>query len=145
MNYETTHEEGRIMIINLYREKPDDVSMIGELIIDARHFCWTIEDIPRQIKIPGKTAISAGKYEITITWSNRFKRRMPLLLNVPNFSGIRIHWGDTSKDTEGCIIVGYTRTADFIGKSRAAFNDLFRLLDKVLKKDKVFIEIGNKV
>ena len=62
--------------------------------------------------------------------SNRFKKVMPLLLNVPEFEGIRIHSGNTNHDTEGCILVGKTRSTDFIGGSRTAFTSLMAKLQK---------------
>ena len=75
-------------------------------------------------------AIPKGKYKVIITPSNRFKRDLPLLQNVPGFEGIRIHSGNTNHDTEGCILVGQTRAADFIGNSRKAFDKLFPKLQK---------------
>jgi hypothetical protein len=50
---------------------------------------------------------------------------LPILMNVPNFEGVRIHPGNSNHDTEGCILVGTTRSVDFIGNSRKAFNKLF--------------------
>jgi hypothetical protein len=90
-------------------------------------------------KVPGKTAIPSGMYKVVITPSARFKRPMPLLLNVPNFEGIRIHWGNTDADTEGCILVGRTqKPPDFIGESRLAFDALF-------PKIKAALDSGNTV
>lgn len=101
-------------------------STIGELSIDGKFQCYTLEDIEREVKIKSETAISKGTYKVIINKSNRFKRLLPLLLNVPNFEGIRIHSGNTNHDTEGCILVGTTRTKDFIGNSRVAFERLFK-------------------
>ena len=102
-------------------------------------------------KIKGDTAIPDGRYEIIINWSNRFGRLMPLLLNVPQFAGIRIHAGNTPDDTEGCLLVGseyYTLRNRILGKilkSRAAYLLIFRRLQKDLKKGKVFINVVNKI
>jgi len=78
----------------------------------------------------GQTAIPVGTYQIIITPSKRFGRLLPLLVSVPDFDGIRIHPGNKAEDTEGCILVGKTRSSDFIGRSREAFDELFiRMVD----------------
>lgn len=100
-------------------------STIGELYVNGVFECYTLEDVERTVKIKNETAIAKGKYKVVITYSNRFKRDLPLLLNVPNFEGVRIHSGNTNHDTEGCILVGLTRSKDFIGNSRKAFAKLF--------------------
>lgn len=108
----------------------------GRLYIDGILECSTLEDQVREIegqpvglwKIHGETAIPRGTYQVVVTYSNRFKRQLPLLLNVPGFEGVRIHPGNTAADTEGCILVG----ADdgnwqdaWLGSSKIAFNKLF--------------------
>jgi len=104
--------------------------------------CFTLEDRVREgPKVPGETAIPYGLYEVIISFSARFKRPLPLLLNVPGFEGIRIHPGNTDKDTEGCILVGQTRSANFIGGSKAAFGELFPLLQAAAEIEKVYIQI----
>ena len=105
-------------------------STIGELSIDGVWECYTLEDIERPVKIKAETAIAKGTYKVIINQSNRFKRLMPLLLNVPNFEGVRIHAGNTNHDTEGCILVGRTRSKDFIGQSRKAYDTLFSKMQK---------------
>lgn len=67
-----------------------------------------VEDTVREkgVKIKGKTAIQAGSYSMRLSQSPRFGRILPELLNVPNFEGIRIHRGNSAKDSEGCIIIG---------------------------------------
>jgi hypothetical protein len=67
---------------------------------------FSLEDKERTVKIPGKTAIPTGVYKMSKTVSPRFKRNMVLLENVPNFSGIRVHPGNTVEDTEGCLLLG---------------------------------------
>ena len=105
-------------------------STIGELTIDGVLECYTLEDIERPVKIKGETAIPKGTYKIIINQSNRFKRLLPLFLDVPNFEGVRIHAGNTNHDTEGCILVGRTRSNDFIGQSKKAFDSLFTKMQK---------------
>ena len=118
-----------------------DDSTIGELSVDGRFECYTLEDKVRPVKIKGKTAIPAGQYEIVINFSQRFQKPLPLLLNVPNFEGVRIHPGNIPANTEGCILVGDTRGVDFIGQSRAAFDRLFEKMKIAAETQKIFIEI----
>lgn len=113
------------MELTLIREPSTARSTPGKLLVDGVFECFTLEDIVRPKKIPGETAIPAGTYKVIINMSNRFKRLLPLLLNVPGFEGVRIHTGNTDKDTEGCILVGTTRSTDFVGNSRVAFGSLF--------------------
>lgn len=119
-------------------------STIGELLIEGKWQCWTLEDVvrkPNEEKVPGHTAIPEGRYEIVMSPSSRFKRMMPYLLNVPNFTGIMIHPGNTDADTHGCILVGQTRNTDFIGASKLAFNALYAVLADLLALNKVFITV----
>ena len=129
------------MELFLKRLQKTDKSTIGELKINNIFVCYTLEDVERKEKIAGKTAIPKGRYEIAITFSNRFKKFMPLLLNVPKFSGIRIHTGNTAKDTLGCILVGKNRSENQISNSRLAYESLFDKLKNASKKQKIFINI----
>ena len=113
------------MKLKLKRE-PHPEYTVGKLYVDDVFECFTLEDIIRDVKIKGETAIPYGKYKIIINQSVRFKRALPLLLNVLNFEGVRIHTGNKTADTEGCILVGTMRTKD--GKvlnSKIAFDRLF--------------------
>lgn len=103
---------------------------IGKLSIDGHYFCDTLEDTvrPAGVKIPGRTAIPAGKYQIEITESIRFNRLMPIIKDVPGFSGVRIHSGNTAEDTEGCILVGFNRVKGKVLDSRDTFQKLFKIL-----------------
>lgn len=65
-------------------------------------------------KIPGKTAIPAGLYNVELTFSPKFKRELPLILNVPYFEGIRIHRGNKDEDTEGCLIPGLNKAKGMV-------------------------------
>ena len=113
------------MKLEIKRLHKTDNSTIGELTIDGKFECYTLEDVERDVKIKAETAIPKGTYKVIINQSNRFKKLMPLVLNVPNFEGIRIHSGNSNHDTEGCILVGQTRSKDYISKSRKAFEALF--------------------
>lgn len=115
---------------------------IGVLTVDGHDAPWyTLEDCVRPNKVPGETAIPVGRYEVAVTMSARFKRRMPLLLNVLGFEGVRIHSGNTSADTEGCILVGMSRGAETIYRSKDAYRELFTLIDAAISKEKVWITI----
>ncbi len=106
---------------------------IGSLSIDGDFECWICEDPVREVagqpvaawKVPGKTAVPFGTYDVTISPSQRFKRDLPLVLRVPGFDGIRIHPGNTAADTEGCLLPGADRMGKSVGRSRLAFDALF--------------------
>lgn len=117
-----------------------DKSTIGILQADKLQF-YTLEDMVRPYKIYGETAIPAGKYEVRITWSPKFGQQMPILLNVPNFTGIRIHSGNTSANTTGCILVGKTKGNDIIYNSRVAYTELMNLLNTIKSPQKIYITI----
>jgi hypothetical protein len=129
------------MILQLKRKIFTDDSTIGELSIDGVFVCYTLEDKVRDKKIQNVTAIPYGKYEVIINFSNRFQKYMPLLLNVPNYAGVRIHSGNKSADTEGCILVGSSKSLNFIGNSRATYKSLFAKMKLIEKKEKIFINI----
>lgn len=121
------------MILELKRKWLSQNSTIGELFVDGVFECYTLEDVVRDgAKVAGQTAIPYGGYDVVIDMSNRFKRMMPHILNVPNFEGIRIHSGNTAADTEGCILLGNQHGTDFIGESRLAFDAFFPKLQSAL-------------
>lgn len=115
-----------------------DNSTIGKLYIDGKFFCYTLEDVERDVKIYGETAIPKGVYDVIIDRSVRFKRDLPLLLNVKGFDGVRIHRGNNKSHTLGCILVGYKLGIDFIGDSSKCEIDLVEILKKA---DKIKLEI----
>lgn len=92
--------------LKLQRTQLTDKATIGVLWADATLLCYTLEDAVREVKIQNKTAIPSGRYQVRMTYSMRFKKIMPQLMDVPNFAGVRIHGGNTESDTEGCILVG---------------------------------------
>ena len=134
---------------------PKPTATPGELVSGAAHLCYTLEDVDRGLmqtmplmgilekKVFGKTAIPCGRYEVTITFSDRFQRPLPLLLGVPGYAGVRIHPGNTTADTEGCILVGLALEGDTIrpGTSRPAFERLFFQLRTAMKTEKVWLTI----
>lgn len=118
------------MNLKLVREIRTENSTIGKLYLDGKFFCYTLEDKERDVKIYGETAIPKGFYDVIINKSVRFKRELPLLLNVKGFDGVRIHRGNSKKDTLGCVLVGYKLGVDFIGDSAKCEIDLVAILKK---------------
>lgn len=114
---------------------------IGHLYLNDEYFCDTLEPKVRETKIKGKTAIPTGTYKIQITHSPKFKRKLPLLLNVPDFKGVRIHNGNSKKDTAGCILVGFNTIKGQLTDSRKTLN---RLMEYLSKQDDIEIEIKEK-
>ena len=129
-------------------------STISEVKINGVFQCFVLEDKDRglsngmplaeiqQIKIHGKTAIPTGRYRVTISFSNRFKKYLPELHEVKGFAGIRIHAGNTSSDTEGCLITGLSHKTDFVFNSKTAFDALMKKLQAVEKKEMIFITVS---
>ncbi len=126
---------------------------IGKLYINDQYFCDTLEDTDRGLtqsmteqqigskKVYGETAIPTGTYRIIISYSNKFKKQMPLLLNVPGFAGIRIHSGNTEKDSLGCILVGKNKAVGKVLESRDTYSKLFSILQEANKKETIKITI----
>lgn len=113
------------------KRQPNAFGTPGKLYVDDVFECDTLEDVVRDdgVKIWGQTAIPYGTYEVDITYSPRFKQMLPILLNVPNFTGIRIHPGNDVDDTEGCILTGVASGNTIMGgTSRPAFLKLFKKL-----------------
>lgn len=145
----------------LKRVKLSDAYTEGELYIDGEKFCDTIEDKVRDVnrngildnnepKVYGQTAIPYGRYRITLSvQSPRFSKSplyrfcngfLPRLLDVPGFSGILIHIGNTAKDSHGCILVGIKIKDGFISKSTKTFKALYEVLKRNEDKD-IYINI----
>lgn len=141
------------MHITIIRDTYTSISTIGRLFIDGVEFCYTLEDIVRGegIKVYGETAIPEGEYSMTMSYSNRFKELMPLLYNKPDltvkdnkgvsFSGIRIHSGNKAVNTHGCVLLGATKSKDFVGNSKKTYKEFLKLLGEF---DILKIKITNK-
>ena len=115
------------MTMVLVRDDCTTTRTLGTLTFPDGFVCQTLEDPvrPDGVKIAGDTAIPTGQYPVTITKSTRFGYMLPLLSDVPMFSGIRIHPGNTTADTEGCILVATSRgTHDNIVSSKAAMEQV---------------------
>ena len=158
------------MIITLKRIYCKGTFTLGALQIQTesnkeflmnRYFCDTLEphaiDWRREEKVAGKTAIPTGRYRVMLSYSNTYRRRMPFLQNVPHFTGIMIHTGNSVDDTRGCILVGKavrpqkpeeenpTGEATVIGRltdSRITFNKLYEMIREAMKRgEEVWVEI----
>lgn len=131
------------MNLILYRKYLRPTYTIGKLFIDGSYFCDTLEDkvrdLPNEPKVPGQTAIPSGRYTVIMDFSVRFQRIMPHIINVPYFTGIRIHGGNTDADTEGCPLVGRNTFVGGLTESRDYSNKLNNILSSA--KDTIFIDI----
>jgi len=113
---------------------------VGKVIIDGQRFCESMEDKDRgltqdmseeeikRIKVYGETAIPTGTYTVKMTYSQKYKRNMPEVLDVPGFSGIRIHSGNTAKDSLGCILLGRNTKVGMVTESRKTCQEFERRL-----------------
>src|SRR6266446_1287287 len=140
--------EINLMNILLIRDSFSNSCTLGKLFIDGTLECQSLEDPDRKleegrVKIYGESAIPRGTYKVTIDFSGRFQRDMPHVLDVPQFTGIRIHPGNTAADTDGCILVGTGRVANrSITESRLAFNKFFPKLEAAIKAgEEITLEI----
>lgn len=127
--------------LKLVRKYLKEEYTIGKLYIDGVYFCDTLEDAVRDIykgnctaKIYGRTAIPCGKYTVLYNYSPKYKKLMPRLMDVPCFSGILIHPGNTHSDTDGCILVGENKQVGKVLSSRITFNKLIQVIQP--NKDK---------
>ena len=122
---------------------------VSDLYIDGEYFCKVLEDVDRglkstdslehikRVKVMHQTAIPTGKYRLALTYSDKYKAYMPLVMNVPGFKGIRIHPGNTKEDTSGCLLLG----KGSITQSRKTFSEFMAILKKAITNQSVFIEI----
>lgn len=113
---------------------------IGKLFLDGEYFCDTVEDCDRGLtsdmtyeeiarrKVYGKTAIPTGRYTVVVTFSPKFKRNLPLLIDVKGYSGIRIHNGKDANSSLGCIIVGENKIKGGVINSKATMEKLMQRL-----------------
>lgn len=132
--------------IMVRRFEYSDISTIGELTIDGQLIAHTLEDTVRRIKIAEETAIPAGDYRIVLANSPKFGY-CPHILEVPHFTDILIHSGNSDKDSKGCLLVGqYNRSQkNWIGQSRVTFKKLMVILEEMNKKEPLWIRISGGI
>ena len=143
------------MRLTLIRIANKPTYCIGKLYVDGKYFCDTLEDHDRglddsmelsdiiSLKKYGETAIPTGIYNVLLTYSPKYKKVMPLINNVKGYSGIRIHSGNTAKDTLGCLLVGKNKEVGKVLDSRNTYNALFKRLQQK-GNDKIVIDIQRK-
>lgn len=145
------------MILTLYRTWRLPTYTIGRLFINTQFVCNTLEDPVRVLrdengdgdfddpgegKIYGNTAIPAGTYKVTLTYSPKFKRTLPLLLRVPGFKGIMIHSGNSTEDTHGCILPGENKMKGRVLNSRTWEEFIVRQIQAALdNREEIKIKI----
>jgi len=142
-------------MLELVRYIFSPTNTIGELYLNGEMLSHTLEDVVRNgddgkleevEKVFGQTAIPYGRYEVVVNRSERFKRDLPLLLNVPLFTGVRLHPGNNESHTNGCILCGDV-SADFshLVNSRKVFDEaVFPAIKAALQKGKLYIDVRRK-
>ena len=127
----------QVMITRNWK-KPDYT--IGRIFVNNAFFCNSMEDTDRglrqgmpleeikRLKVYGKTAIPTGTYTILMTYSPKYKKKMPQVMNIPGFEGIRIHPGNTPEDTLGCILPGDNKVKGKVVDSTKRFNQFVNML-----------------
>ena len=141
------------MELEVIRKWLKDSYTIGKLKIDGVYFCDTLEDRVRDLqdynhdgkfenKVYGETAIPAGRYTVIVSESPKLKRRLPLLMNVPGFEGIRIHYTATAKGVEGCIGIGKNTKPGRLENGPYYETVLIQRIDEAVKnREEIFITI----
>lgn len=142
------------MEIQVNRIARKDGYTIGRMSLNGEYFCDTLEDTDRGLnstmsldeilskKRKGITAIPTGKYDVILTFSPRFERLLPLLLNVPGYQYIRVHHGNLPSSTDGCLLVGENKVKGQVINSRATLEKLMSvLLECEKRKEKISITI----
>ena len=140
-----------ILVERLWKK---DTYTIGKVYVNGKYFCNSIEDKDRGLtsdmpldeikkkKVYGETAIPSGRYKVVFTYSPKYKRLMPLVENVKGFDGIRIHSGNTAKDSLGCILLGKNTKVGMVTESRVTCNSFYKLIEEAIKKgEKITLEI----
>lgn len=145
-----------MIAMRVQREPSDGGSTLGALYINDVFVCWTLEDVIREPgpaprtslvqwvmtwKVPGRTAIPAGRYDVVMEWSPRFQMTLPELKGVPGFSETKFHAGNRHEDTEGCLLTGAGRTSNMVTDSRAALSQVLMRLGR--QNERIIVDIHN--
>ena len=122
----------KVILIRIARKAEYTIGRLEDE--NGKKLCDTLEPIWRnydggELKIPKKSAIPEGTYRVVTTYSLRFRKYLPLLVGVSGFEGVRIHSGNTSRDTEGCILVGHNLQVGKVLWSRITLEKLMKLIE----------------
>jgi hypothetical protein len=138
----------KVVKLTLKRKGFNKTTTTGTLYRDELRLCDTLEDCDRWLevygkdaKITSKTAIPRGTYDVTINWSNRFKKYMLAVLEVPYFEGVRLHAGNTHENTDGCPLLGDYSDDYTVVNSKVRTQEVFDLVEETLKTEKVSLEV----
>lgn len=135
------------MKLKLKRIYRGNTYTIGRLYIDNEYFCDTLEDKDRgltsymseeeikSLKVYSETAIPTGTYKIKVTFSRRFKKKMPVLIGVKGFSGIRIHSGNDETHTSGCILCGFNKEKGKVVNSKVVTSKVYALIENAINNN----------
>lgn len=141
------------MELKVIRKEFTDLYTIGELYINDKFFCYTMEDVDRglteddpltklkKIKVPKRTAIPYGEYRVILSFSKKLGRFLPLILDVPNCSGIRFHKGATQDWSAGCILIGMKKVTGKLKSIVEAENQLMEILKSVNEIEPIYVKI----
>lgn len=138
------------MKLLLKRKAKKENYTIGDLYIDGKLFCNTLEDTDRnltstmskdeiaKVKVYGKTAIPTGTYVVDMntvspkfgkrSWAQPYEGKVPRLQDVPGYEGVLIHPGNIADDTSGCILVGRNKVKGQVVESQNTFHSLMNIL-----------------
>jgi hypothetical protein len=154
---DTPRPEEEMKKFSLIRKYFTEYSTIGELFLDNQFVCFVLEDKDRMLdngwdldritreKVHGRTAIPTGEYKIEWTFSDRFQKAMPILLNVKGYAGVRIHSGNTPEHTLGCLIPGMKMSTDNVSESKVATMKLWNIIKIAIdNKEQIYINITRK-
>jgi hypothetical protein len=138
----------------LYRAHLKPEYTIGNLSIEERFLCNTLEDTvrdlnkdgdlddPGEFKIYGETAIPYGRYKVIVSMSPKFGRMLPLIMDVKHFVGIRMHRGTSAKNSSGCVLVGMNTDKGRLSDSKYYEEKLTAILLEYQKNgEEIFINI----
>lgn len=136
------------MLIEIIRDDEFPTKTFGKMFIDGRYFGETLEDTDREmekggVKVYGESAIPRGRYPVTVSVSRRFGREMPEVLDVPGFRGIRIHGGNTERDTLGCPLLGQVRTGMGVANCKGINDRLLMTIKAALQRgEDVWLDVS---
>lgn len=118
----------------LTRQVFGDTFTLGEVFLDGQRICYTCEDKDRKLedggeKVYGETCIPRGTYKVTLSFSHKFQKILPELHDVDQFDGVRIHGGNTDKDTLACVLVGIIPTENGVAKCAPAMTKIMSIIE----------------